>query len=108
MEPERWHQCLEDGGRFLADWGDQPQALGWTAGDLFGLHEPPANPHPSYHRLSRYDATGLIWLLRGARVVALAETTAAIKMPAGAVLTYRKLNKPALGPLGDLSDDFGV
>ena len=46
VEPERWHQCLEDGGRFLADWGDQPQALGWTAGDLFGLHEPPANPHP--------------------------------------------------------------
>ena len=44
--------------RFLAEWGEQAEALGWTARDLFGLHEVPANPHPTYQRLSRYDCTG--------------------------------------------------
>ena len=31
------------------------------------LHDPPAVPHPSYSRLSRYDCTGLVWLLQGPR-----------------------------------------
>ena len=33
-------------------------------------------------------------------------STAAIQMPSGSILAYRKANKPALGALGDLSDDF--
>jgi hypothetical protein len=28
--------------------GDQVEALGWTARDLFGLHKPAEKPHPSY------------------------------------------------------------
>jgi hypothetical protein len=83
------------------------RALGWTARELFGLHATPARPHPNYRRLSRYDETGLIWLLRGRPVIALTETTAAIH-GATAVLTYRKLNKPALGPVGDSLDDWGT
>src|SRR4029077_12114798 len=59
----RWQQAIEDGRAFLAKWGGQAEALGWTACDLFGLHQPPAKQHPSYSRLSRYDETGLIWLL---------------------------------------------
>jgi hypothetical protein len=35
-------------------------ALTWTAKNLFGLH--PLAP------LARYDAMGLVWLLRGRRV----------------------------------------
>jgi hypothetical protein len=62
---DRWQAAIEDGRRFFARWGDQVEALGWTARDLFGLHTPPAKPHPSYSRLSRYDETGLIWLLQG-------------------------------------------
>ena len=42
--------------------------------------------------------TGPTWPLRGRPVVGLMETEAAIQ-GATAVLTYRKLNKPALGPL---------
>jgi len=58
-------------------------------------------------RLSLYDATGLIWLLQGHSVVAITATTAAIKnRTTGNVLTYRRYNKPALGPLGDSLDDF--
>jgi hypothetical protein len=103
---ERWRQAVEDWKRFLSQWGEQAEALGWTSRDLFGLHTPPATPHPSYSRLSRYDATGLVWLLRGRPVVALTEATAAIQGPTGAITVYRRYNKPALGPLGDSLDDF--
>jgi len=106
VEHERWQQAVEDGRRFLAAWNDQSEALGWTARDLFGLHTVPDRPSVSYRRLSRYDATGLVWLLQGGEVVALTEDTAAIRLPSGSVNTYRKLNKPALGPVGDSLDDF--
>jgi len=43
------------------------KALGWTSRDIFGLHEPPLNPHASYSRLSRLDAAGLVWVLMAAR-----------------------------------------
>jgi hypothetical protein len=103
---ERWQLAVEDGRRFLSQWGEQAEALGWTSRDLFGLHTPPATPHPSYSRLSRYDETGLIWLLQGRPVVALTEATAAIQSSTGAIATYRRHNKPALGPLGDSLDDL--
>jgi hypothetical protein len=107
IEPDRWQRCLVDAQHFIMAWGDQALALGWTAGELFSLHEPPKEPKPNYNRLSRYDATGLIWHLTGSRVVALAADTAAIQnQTTGNVLIYRKANKPALGPLGDSLDDF--
>jgi hypothetical protein len=85
---------------------EQAEALGWTAKHLFGLHKPPNRPHPSYSRLSRYDETGLIWLLGGREVVALAGSTAAIQSSTGAITTYRRHNKPALAPPGDSLDDL--
>jgi hypothetical protein len=128
---DRWQAAVEDGRRFLAQWGEQAEALGWTARDLFGLHTPPERPHPSYSRLSRYDEIGLIWLLRGTcrspasgsrtrlhafssratpsagrEVIALTEATAAIQNPTGAITIYRRHNKPALGPVGDSLDDL--
>jgi hypothetical protein len=103
---DRWQAAVDDGRRFLARWGEQAEALGWTSHDLFGLHTPPAAAHPSYSRLSRYDETGLIWVLRGRPVVALTTATAAIESPTGAVAIYRRHNKPALGPVGDSLDDF--
>jgi hypothetical protein len=103
----RWRQCVADGKRFLAKWGEQAEALGWTSADLFGLHPVPDKPHPSYRRLSRYDVTGLVWLLEGRSVAALTADTAAIENPdTGSITTYRKHNKPALGPLGDRLDDL--
>jgi hypothetical protein len=51
-------------------------------------------------------ASGLVWLLQGRPVVALAEAAAAIQNPAGNVTVYRKNNKPALGPVGDSLDNF--
>jgi hypothetical protein len=89
VESKRWQQAVEDGRRFLVQWGEQAAALGWTEGDLIGLHEPPAEPHPSYSRLSRLDHTGLIWLLQGRPIVALTAATATIKSPR-ILLAYRK------------------
>jgi hypothetical protein len=103
---DRWQECVEDGRRFLAKWGEQAEALGWTSADLFGLHTPPDKPHPSYRRLSRYDQTGLIWLLEGREVMALTADTAVIENPPGAITTYRRFSKPSYGPLGDSFDDF--
>jgi len=103
---ERWRKAVEDGSKFLARWGEQAEAMGWPPRDLFGLHAVPEKPHPSYSRLSRYDATGLCWLLQGRPVVALTETTATIRNPTGTITTYRRFNKPALGPLGDSLDNF--
>jgi hypothetical protein len=104
IEPARWQQAVEDGRRLLAAWGEQAEALGWTATDLFGLHQPPDNPHPNYDRLSRYDATGLCWLLLGRPVAALYADTATIQGASGASLSYRR--KSALGPVGASLDDY--
>jgi hypothetical protein len=95
---DRWQLAVEDGRRFLARWGDQAHALGWTAKDLFGLLAVPEHAKPSFNRLSRYDEIGLIWLLEGRRVIALAEATAAIRGPTAAITVYRRHNKPALAP----------
>jgi hypothetical protein len=67
-------------------------------------HAPPGHAKPSFSRLSRYDETGLIWLLQGRPVVALTETTAAIQSSTGALTIYRRHNKPALGPVGGSLD----
>jgi hypothetical protein len=105
VEPARWQQAIHDAEFFLATWGETAAALGWSSRELFGLHQVPAQPAATYQRLSRYDATGLIWLLQGRPVVALTKGEAAIQCN-GAVVVYRKDRKPALGPLGDSLDDM--
>src|SRR5262249_42112531 len=46
IEVTRWRQAVEDGRRFLAAWGKQAAALGWTSRDLFGLHSIPERAAP--------------------------------------------------------------
>jgi hypothetical protein len=108
VAPDRWQQAVRDAQSFLAVWGEQADALGWTVTEIFGLHPVPDRPAASYQRLTRYDHTGLVWLLRGCPVVALTAETAAIQTKSGGILTYRKHNKPALGPVGDSLDDIGA
>jgi hypothetical protein len=103
---DRWRLAVDDGKRFLAKWGEQAESLGWTSADLFGLIEIPERPSLSFNRLSRYDRLGLCWALQGREVVALTADTATIKSETGNITTYRRFNKPALGPLGDSLEDF--
>jgi hypothetical protein len=87
VETADWQQAIQDGSRFASQWGEEAHAIGWTEADLFRLHEPPETPVPNYRRLSRLDATGLIWLLRGRPVIALTATEAVFRAPSGAILT---------------------
>jgi hypothetical protein len=96
---DHWREAIQDSRRFLVRWGAKAERLGWTVRDLFGLAPMPDKPHPRYWRLSRYDETGLSWLLRGRPVLALTENSAAVMSPSGAVTIYRRHNRPALGPL---------
>lgn len=73
-------KAIADAEAFLATWGAQVEALGWTADDLFGLDPVAA--------MARYDVMGLIWMLHGQPVVALTEAIAAIRMPTGNTLTF--------------------
>ena len=107
VEALRWQQAIQDAEAFLAKWGQQAQVFGWTSRDLFGLAPVADRPTANYRRLGRYDLTGLIWLLRGDPVVALTETTAAVRHATGHITTYRRFHKPAFGPLGDSLDDMG-
>ena len=71
------------------------------------FYQPPEQPHPSYNRLSRYDWTGLCWLLPGKEVIALTADTATIRSPAtGSITTYRRFNKAELWAACDTLDDF--
>ena len=70
---------------------------GLPARPLFGWPDVPDRPGPKYQRLSRYDQTGLVWLLHGRRVVELTKDKAVIETPTCTV-SYRRHNQPAPGP----------
>jgi hypothetical protein len=76
----RWRQAVFDGKAFLARWGEQASAPGWTSNDLFGLH--------AGAPLVRYDEMGLCWLLRGQPVLKLTPTVATIAAASGTSLSY--------------------
>jgi hypothetical protein len=92
-----WQRAVDDGRRFILQWGEQAEALGWTAEDLFGLHDPPEQLGPTYRRLSRYDVIGLIWLLHGQPVVALTVDRAVIGRADGPTF-YRRLQAKQVTP----------
>jgi hypothetical protein len=89
VDTERWHDAIRDTDAFMPVWGERAEALGWTARDLFALHTPPEAPARAYSRMSRLDATGMIWLLNGRPVVAMTANEAAIQGHRG-VTMFRK------------------
>jgi hypothetical protein len=79
----RWQRLIDDVGLFL----DSPfcavaATLSWGPHDLFGCD--PVRP------FARIDRSGLLWLLNGAKLIALTENTATIERPSGARQTYRR------------------
>lgn len=66
---EAWQRARKDALRFLAEWGHQAVALGWT----------------------EENVVGLIWSLRGRRVVAMTARRAAIRSADGAAGFYRRM-----------------
>jgi hypothetical protein len=77
----QWQQVIDDGGRFLdGGWAQKAAAIGWTATDIFGVH--PLKPRV------RFDAMGLVSLIRGGDVIDVQVDRAVIRMPTGNNLTY--------------------
>ena len=83
----RWRQAIADAERFLAEWGETAPKLGWSARDLFDLHETVP--------LSRMDRMGLCWLLKGQRVTLITETVARFE---GGLAYYRQLANTRAAP----------
>jgi hypothetical protein len=85
---KRWQRFVDDVGLFLdGSFCAVAAALGWRPLDLFGCDR--TRP------FARIDQAGLLWLLNGAKLVALSENTATIKTPTGAPQTWRrKLGEP--------------
>jgi hypothetical protein len=95
-DPNDLGNCNGEASDPLADSPDDTTPVhSWTAREPFGLHPVPERPAPTFRRLSRYDSTGLIWLLQGPPVIALTETEAAIQ-GAGGVVVYRTERKDIL------------
>ena len=95
--------AIEDGHRFVTQWGKQAEALGWAPADLFGFARareagtqlPTTSPlRPDGLDLER---------ARPARDRADA-TAATILAPSGASLMYHRYDKPAPGLIGDSTD----
>jgi hypothetical protein len=83
VPPKRWKRFIDDVGRFL----DSPfcavaTALGWGPFELFGCDRD--------RPFARIDRAGLLWLLDGSRVVALAENTATVETPTSARQTWHR------------------
>ena len=79
---KRWRRFVDDVGLFLDRWAGKAAALGWGPEDLFGAH--PQKP------FERIDYLGLLWLLNGARIVALTGDAAAIETAGGARQSCRR------------------
>lgn len=69
-DSEAWRQAEEDAYLFARKWCRQAIALGWTEENVIGL----------------------IWSLRGRRVVAMTARRAVIMSASGAVTFYRRMS----------------
>lgn len=92
--PREWQRLLEDGTRFLEQWGVAAARFGWTALDLVGVH--PRAP------AARYDVMGIIPLIGGDRVVAIDTKSATIRRVSGAELVWPRRAQLGAVPLWDL------
>jgi hypothetical protein len=83
VPPHRWQRFVDDVGLFLdGGFAEQAAALGWGPHDLFGCDRD--------RPFARIDLAGLLWLLKGDKLVALTADTATIETRAGPRLTYRR------------------
>ena len=80
-----WQEFLADADRFFIRWGDGTELSYWTDADLFGVH--PTAPS------ARYDAMGLLLLMRGGEVTHLRQDSAVIRGLSGVSLVYRKAHR---------------
>jgi hypothetical protein len=102
IPPKRWLRFIDDCGRFLDDeWATCAEALGWGPLDLFGCDR--------LKPFARINRAGLLWLLDGRKLLALAANVAAIARPSGSNLKYRRCpNEPGSVLAWELSREADV
>jgi hypothetical protein len=105
IEAADWQRAVEDGYRFLIQWGKRATALGWVDPDVFRLPPVPPNPHPSWRRLARVDQLGLVWLTQGRPVTSITAESATIATPRGGSVAFYRPNQPASRLLTDNNVD---
>jgi hypothetical protein len=81
----RWHQFVCDCEGFLRHWAPSAAALGWDALSLFGCA--PTQP------LAHLQVAGLLWALRGGKLIRLYPHSAAIEISDG---SHRVFNRRAI------------
>ena len=77
---ERWHELLNDGGRFLDRWATRAAELGWSAEDVFGVSNDSAD--------GGQPVGGLVFLIQGGDVVDVRADRATIRMLDECCVTY--------------------
>jgi hypothetical protein len=91
---ETWRQLVIDAEIFFARWAERAELLAWSDTDLIGVH--PGAP------AARYDAMGLLLLLRGGEVLELHAHWARIRSQGGSSLMYRKCGYAGAVPLWEV------
>jgi hypothetical protein len=83
VPPQRWLRFIDDCDRFLDEgWAPRAAALAWGPLDLFGCdRERP---------FARVDHQGLLWLVKGGRIVELHRDLATVETERSARQTYRR------------------
>lgn len=74
----RWRQIIEDAAVFVSSWGDVAPRLGWTIADVF-----------AFDLDEQSDALGLIFAMRGGRVVLVDADSAIIRNGGRRSVFYR-------------------
>ncbi|MEO8926405.1 MAG: hypothetical protein ABI306_04505 [Caulobacteraceae bacterium] len=87
VDSAAWLAMMDAAGRFLDQWGGKAAALGWSAGELFGLD--PDAP------LNRRDKRGAAFYLVGAEVLAV--TGEAITLRTGGAV-HRSVKRGIAAP----------
>ena len=91
---EAWRQLLLDAETFFQRWSAPAKLLGWSDEDLLGVH--PCAP------AARFDAMGLLLLIRGGEVIELQDQCVRIRSQGGSLLVYRKHGYAGAVPLWEV------
>jgi hypothetical protein len=92
--PGQWRQLIDDGGRFLDEWGAEAARLGWRAVDVFGVVRSLGTDLRPRDEVGQ--RSGLVPLISGGRVTSIGPDRATITMPTGTASTYY-LRRPVPG-----------
>lgn len=90
----QWRQLIDDGGRFLDEWGAEAARLGWRAVDVFGIVRSLGTDLRPRDEVGQ--RSGLVPLITGGRVTSIGPDRATITMPTGTASTYY-LRRPVPG-----------